>query len=32
MTWLPWLQVGFLVTLVATVAWLGVLAWVHDRE
>ncbi len=32
MTWLHWLQVAFLVTFVVTVAWLGVLAWVHDRE
>jgi hypothetical protein len=32
MTWLPWIQAAFLVTLVAAVGWLGVLAWVSDRD
>jgi hypothetical protein len=32
MTLLYWLHFVFLAALVATVAWLGYLAWVHDRE
>lgn len=32
MTWLPWLDVGFLVALVSAVGWLALLARMFDRE